>query len=172
MITNSKRNFLKRFFSVDDNQLNQFIGKAAEIFNSLNEEDGKTYLRMKGTTYQNGEICEEYDKEYVNGECVKDEQYVKPIENKEEVNETETQQHDTDNKEDKGRGIRNKSLRKSLLRRLREDVIKKNDENETLKSQIHEMAEYIDGLNDKIKKLEIEKSEIKSVLDNIKKAFN
>ena len=33
------------------------------------------------------------------------------------------------------------------------------------------MAEYIDGLNEKMKKLELEKAELKATIDNIKNAL-
>ena len=44
-------------------------------------------------------------------------------------------------------------------------------ENEDYCNQINEMTRYIDGLNDKIKNLEIEKAELQSIIDNVKNCF-
>ena len=44
-------------------------------------------------------------------------------------------------------------------------------ENESYRNQINDMTHYIDGLNDKIKQLEMDKAELQSIINNVKKCF-
>ena len=133
-----------------------------ETENKNEDNEQKSYVRMKGSRYEDGKLVKKYDKEYVDGECTKDVEYnaEKSIGNNE--------------KNDSVKKCDNKKKYASSVQCL-SSLQKKCDE---YKSQIDEMCQLIDGLRDKIKALEFENTDIKKEneelrekINNIKKCF-
>ena len=44
-------------------------------------------------------------------------------------------------------------------------------ENKDYRNQINEMTQYIDELNDKIRRIEAEKAKLQTIIDNVKNCF-
>lgn len=157
------KRLLKEIFGLSEPEMKKLVHSASELLEEMingAKEDEKTesYFNTKGCLYNNGELQEEYEKEYVNGECTKDVHFsandTNPIEGKESEK--------TNIKKD----LRNKRMRNI---ESRNDALTK--ENKALREQIKDMTEYIDGINDRIKALELRNSELQSVIDNVKKCF-
>lgn len=134
-----------------ENELNEKVKKAFAWAESSIPDDAKTYSYKKSSKYDNGELVETHEEEYVNGKCTKDETVCKSIEKKPiEEDDQENPSHD-ESKED-------------YKKYLEEKV-------SSYESQIAEMNTYIDGINDKIKALSIENDKLKAIVDNIKNCF-
>lgn len=155
-------NLLQECFGLTKSDSENVVKDASKLLQEMIDEAIEKkcdYFNAKGFYYDNGELKEKCEKEFVNGKCTKDEHYsVNDKDLKKDVLSTE-------------KCLRNN---RNVLARKKKD--KENEElrkeNENLRAQIQEMTTYIDGVNDKIKKLEIEKSKLNSILDNIKNAFN
>lgn len=153
-----RKNELMNLFGLTEQDFDKVVDSASEwISNIVNEamKNDKTnsYFSTKGCSYENGKLARKFEKEYVNGECVKDVSYDA---NKE--TSTLSGSHKVERMSNTIRGLERK-----------QNELKTECEN--YRKQICEMTTYIDGLNDKIKKLEIEKAELKATIDNIKKAL-
>ena len=174
-----KTDFIKEIFGLDDTETKKFTDGVSDLLKTFIKEAQtndatKSYFNTKGCLYNNGELVEKYEKEYVDGKCIKDEKVsnrnrVENCEPKSNGGNTITDDGCVPTNQQKvlsgGHGLHNKIG--NYRRAVRENE-KLKSENESMKYQICEMTQYIDGLNDKIKKLEIEKSELKTIVDNIK----
>lgn len=158
------RRIFKEFFDMDDAEFDKAIERTANLVEkafgfSLNEDDEKdektgsrnSYAKLSGRRYEDGELCEKYDKEFVNGKCTKDEHYSKAVDegDKKSSLESEASKEETSGNENNG-----------CTEKIAE-----------LNQRIDEMTHYIDGLNDKIKSLSVENEKLHSVIDNIKNCF-
>lgn len=161
------RELLKDVFGFTDTEVKKIIDDTHEWIEEIVNETmkkGKTksYFNTKGCYYNDGELKEKYEKEYVNGKLTKDEHYTNELPTKEEVtSKTEEECLECKCSDKKG-------LRRNLVYVKNKELTK---ENEALKKQIREMTEYIDGINDEIKKTKLENVRLQSVLDKVKKCF-
>lgn len=153
------KDILQDFFGLTESDSKDVAKSASEWVEELvNEAINKNcdYFSTKGYRYDNGKLTEKYEKEYVDGKCTKDEHY----------------SVDTSKKENKSVANGEKCLRDSKIflakQKKDKELEELRKENATLRSQIAEMTTYIDGVNDKIKKAELEKAELQSVVDRIK----
>lgn len=145
------KNELMQLFGLTEQDFDKVVGSASELITKLvNEamknEETNSYFNTKGYEYKNGKLKKKFEKEYVNGECVKDTNY--------------------------DAGKHNLTTNRQNINKLQCEIEELKAANENYRKQIGEMTTYIDGLNDKTKKLTFENAELKSVLDNIKSAFN
>lgn len=179
---------LSDFFGMDKNEIENFIsgstkimsrvlaGNATEESEETNEKkDPKMYFntnfKTTGVRYDNGELVERFEKEYVNGECTKDTHYSKNLDNVEHEELPNTPSDDTCGDEC---CVAKKTLGNRHIQRherFKREINRLREINEANRNQINEMTSYIDGLNDKIKKLAIENERLKSIIDNVKKCF-
>lgn len=166
------RDLLKDVFGFTDTEVKKIVDGAHEWIEEIVNEamkNGKTksYFNTKGCYYNNGELKEKYEKEYVNGELTKDEHYKNELPTKEEATSEPEEKCLTGKCADK-KELRQRNL---VYRRTLAENKELTKENEALKKQIREMTKYIDGINDEIKKTKLENSRLQSVLDNVKKCF-
>lgn len=153
-----RKNELMNLFGLTEQDFDRVVDSASswieQIVNEAMKNDKtNSYFSTKGCSYENGKLARKFEKEYVNGECVKDENY-----DAKKETPTLSGNHKTERMSNTIRGLERK-----------QNELKTECEN--YRKQIEEMTTYIDGLNDKIKKLEIEKAELKATIDNIKKAL-
>lgn len=153
------KDILQEFFGLTESDSKDVVKSTSEWVEELVNEAIKKnsdYFSTKGYRYDNGKLTEKYEKEYVDGKCTKDEHY----------------SVDTSKNENKTVENGEKCLCDSriFLERQKNDneLEELRKENNALRSQIAEMTTYIDGINDKIKKIELEKAELQSVVDRIK----
>ena len=153
------KDLIKNFFGLSDEEIERMWINASKIVEKIMSEieDGNdgdetnSYYNSIRKKYNDGKLVEKSEKEYVNGKCVKDETF---------------------NVE---KGLADNHLKDTA--KLKEDdtfsdkLSKLKKENEDYCHQINEMTHYIDGLNDKIKKLEFEKAELQNIIDNVKNCF-
>lgn len=124
------------------------------------ESEKKSYFKTNGVKRQNGEVVDSFEKEYVNGKCVKDETF-----NKEHKALTENKA-DVDNK-------------KSCCEKLSDtccDEKKVSDPaaeftDKIYEKQLKDMKRYIDVLEHNIKVLQNENDSLRNVINNIKNCF-
>lgn len=158
MITKS---LIKDFFGFNDSEIEKFVGGASKLFNEIvedakNNENSENYTHSKKCRYEDGKLVEKFEKEYVNGECTKDEHRIY----------MDTPSIDNEKVDHNGR----RKINRNSFRVQKENKELKS-ECKNLHNQIYEMTQYIDGLNDKVKKLEMEKAELQSIINNVKKCF-
>ena len=152
------KDLIRSLFSMDDEMLTKLINGVAKATKELekefnadvnNDEDAESYFHSLEKEYDNGKLVKKHEKEVVNGECTKEENFdaTKAIsdEPKEKCNCRLHRNH-------------------HLYHRLK-------DENDTLKKQIEDMTQYIDSLNDKIKELNAENDSLSQIVDNVKRCF-
>lgn len=153
-----RKNELMNLFGLTEQDFDRVVDSASSwieqiVSEAMKNDKTNSYLTTKGFSYENGKLASKFEKEYVNGECVKDENY-------DAKNETPTP------------SCSHKASRMSnTIKDLEREQNELKIECENYRKQIGEMAEYIDGLNDKIKKLELEKTKLNSTIDNIKNAL-
>lgn len=178
---------LKDIFGLNDTEIEKVIENATDwvvdIVNDIIKEKKPTsYFSDKKYVYTDGELTKKYEKEYVNGKCIKNDEFdsTKVIDDNNKqtcacnCNENnsccKTKSHDK-KKQD---CITTKDVKERALNKIKAQdkiIATLQESNKKLKGQINEMTTYIDGLNDKIKKCEMEKAELKAIVDNIKKCF-
>ena len=153
-----RKNELMNLFGLTEQDFDRVVDSASSwieqiVSEAMKNDKTNSYFTTKGFSYENGKLASKFEKEYVNGECVKDENY-------DAKNETQTP------------SCSHKDLK---MPNTITDLERKQNELKTdcenYRKQIGEMTEYIDGLNEKMKKLELEKAELKATIDNIKNAL-
>lgn len=154
------KEFLKNFFGISDAECEKMWDNATKIVERImseskndkdNDDETNSYYNSIYKRYDDGKLVEKSEKEYVNGKCVKDETF--------NVEKGLADNHLKDTAKLKEGDTFSGKLSKLMK------------ENEDCRNQINEMTHYIDGLNDKIKKLEFEKAELQNVIDNVKNCF-
>lgn len=154
------KEFLKNFFGISDAECEKMWDNATKIVERImsesendkdNDDETNSYYNSIYKRYDDGKLVEKSEKEYVNGKCVKDETFnvEKSLADNHSKNTVKLKEDDT----------------------FSDKLSKLMKENEDCRNQINEMTHYIDGLNDKIKKLEFEKAELQNVIDNVKNCF-
>lgn len=130
------------------------------------ENEKKSYFNSKGFKYQNGELVDGFEKECVNGKCVKDETFNKEHKALNEHKHPFEKNSETITNEKKGLGHASKLVNKLLDDRevLKSEILKREN-------KINELKDYIDGLNEKIRGLHIENESLSNVINNIKNCF-
>lgn len=163
------KNLFRDIFGFTETEVNKMVDSAHEwieeiVNEAMKNEKTSTYFNTKGCLFNDGKLAEKYEKEYVNGKCTKDEHYEAP---KTIEDNTGDGCENSECRNDLKKMRRNASLLKKVkLQSTR--ICELTKENNALMSQINDMASYIDGLNDKIKKAELEKAELKAKLDKVK----
>lgn len=153
-----KKDLIRSLFSMDDEMLTKLINSAAKVAKELEEEfdtdvknddKSESYFHSSEKEYDNGKLVKKREKEFVNGECTKDENFDATKVISDEPKET-----------------RNCRLHRNshLYHRLKA-------ENDALKNQIEDMTHYIDSLNDKIKELNAENDNLSQIVNNVKRCF-
>lgn len=153
------KDLIKNFFGLSDEETERMWNNASKIVEKIiseseNGNDGdetNSYYNSIRKKYNDGKLVEKSEKEFVNGKCVKDETF---------------------NAE---KDLVNDNLNKTIkLKNIKIPVHKLSNlmkENKDYRNQINEMTHYIDELNDKIRKIEAEKTELQSIINNVKNCF-
>lgn len=168
-----EKNIINELFGgISAEEMNELFDKTRKVIEKLLEDDENdkteehSYVSESGHHYDNGKLVEKYEKEYINGKCVKDEVYTnlnkseeKPLLNK-----------NTERKECVS--CPNEHQDNQYKREI--SALKK--ENKNYFNQISEMTTYIDDLNSKIKELIVEKDKMQckynSLINKINKIKN
>lgn len=156
------KDLIRSLFSMNDDELLKLVENATKIVKKLEEdintdvnddEDEKTesYFHSTAKEYNNGNLVKKSEKEYVNGECTKDEEF----------DATKEISYDGAKDEEKHCKCAHKSR---LYHKLKM-------ENDSLKSQIDDMTHYIDSLNDRIKELDAENEKLSQTVNKVKSCF-
>lgn len=147
----------KKFFNqlLEDFNNNDTVEKKENRNNENDDDEAEVeihnYESMSGARYEDGELVHKYDKEYVDGKCIRNDEFnalegttttsATTIDDKSNCNEDENVCKCHQNKQ----------------YRLRKETEKKIDEltklNDAYKNQMNEMVRHIDKLNDEVKHL-------------------
>ena len=149
---------IKNFFGLSDEEIVRMWDDVSKIIERImsESENGKddetdSYCNLIHKRYDDGNLIEKSEKEYVNGKCIKDETF----------NAEKDLVNDNLNKTIKLKNIKIPGHKLSNLMK----------ENKDYRNQINEMTQYIDELNDKIRRIETEKAKLQSIIDNVKNCF-
>lgn len=141
----------------------KFISKTIEECVKDEENDGqtKTYFSTSGVHYDHGKLIDHYEKEYVNGKCVKD------IRNGEDKCEKKLTENNENGKKCKGKDA-------CKCHSTNDKVVSSTD----YESRVKELSDKLEQLNGKIyglekknQQLSKENAELKNTIDQIKKCF-
>ena len=153
------KDLIKNFFGLSDEETERMWDNASKIVEKIMSEieDGNdgdetnSYYNSIRKKYNDGKLVEKSEKEYVNGKCIKDETF----------NAEKDLVNDNLNKTIKLKNIKIPGHKLSNLMK----------ENKDYRNQINEMTQYIDELNDKIRRIEAEKAKLQAIIDNVKNCF-
>lgn len=137
------------------------------------ENEKKSYFNSKGFKYQNGELVDGFEKECVNGKCVKDETF-----NKEHKALTENKT-DVDNKKSCCEKLslvccdekKDSDPAAEFIDKIYEEMAMLSERNKIYEKQRKDMKRYIDVLEHNIKVLQNENDSLRNVINNIKNCF-
>lgn len=137
------------------------------------ENEKKSYFNSKGFKYQNGELVDGFEKECVNGKCVKDEHF-----NKEYKALTENKA-DVDNKKSCCEKLSDACCDEKKVSdpaaeftdKIYEEMAMLSERNKIYEKQLKDMKRYIDVLDHNIKVLQDENDSLRNVINNIKNCF-
>lgn len=148
------KDLIKDYFGISDTEFEKIWHNACKIVEKIiaeteNGDDINSYYNSVHEKYKDDKLVEKREKEFVNGKCIKNKTFnVK-------------------------KGLTNKNSK--IVNKVKDvDAIDYSaimKENESYRNQINDMTHYIDGLNDKIKQLEMDKAELQSIINNVKKCF-
>ena len=153
------KDLIKNFFGLSDEETERMWINASKIVEKIMSEieDGNdgdetnSYYNSIRKKYNDGKLDEKSEKEYDNGKCIKDETF----------NAEKDLVNDNLNKTIKLKNIKIPAHKLSNLMK----------ENKDYRNQINEMTQYIDELNDKIRRIETEKAKLQTIIDNVKNCF-
>lgn len=174
------KNYVENFWTNQD-QINEFMNYLSELMDCFTKESKeenaeKSFVSKSGCKYKDGKLVKKYEKEYVNGKCVKDKEYTS------KGTDTVVKKACIEKAEDKPTSAENTidtkkmsfEVYKAIVGR-NEELVKENDilqsDKMSLHNQINEMTHFIDELNDKIKKLEESNNRLNSIINNVKNCF-
>lgn len=137
------------------------------------ENEKKSYFNSKGFKYQNGELVDGFEKECVNGKCVKDEHF-----NKEHKALTENKA-DVDNKKSCCEKLSDACCDEKKVSdpdaeftdKIYEEMAMLSERNKIYEKQLKDMKRFIDVLDHNIKVLQDENNSLRNVINNIKNCF-
>jgi len=137
------------------------------------ESEKKSYFNSKGFKYQNGELVDGFEKECVNGKCVKDETF-----NKEHKALTENKA-DVDNKKPCCEKLSDTCCNEKKVadpaveftEKIYEKMVMLSERNKIYEKQFKEMKHYIDVIDHNNKVLQNENDSLRNVINNIKNCF-
>lgn len=137
------------------------------------ENEKKSYFNSKGFKYQNGELVDGFEKECVNGKCVKDETF-----NKEHKALTENKA-DVDNKKSCCEKLSDACCDEKKVsdpvaeftEKFYEEMAMLSERNKIYEKQLKDMKRFIDVLDHNIKVLQDENNSLRNVINNIKNCF-
>lgn len=148
------KDLIKDYFGISDTEFEKIWHNASKIVEKImseteNGDDINSYYNSVHEKYKDNKLVEKREKEFVNGKCIKNKTFnaKKCLTNKN--SKTVNKVKDVD------------AIDYSAIMK----------ENESYRNQINDMTHYIDGLNDKIKQLEMDKAELQSIINNVKKCF-
>ena len=148
------KDLIKDYFGISDTEFEMIWRNASKIVEKImseteNGDDTNSYYNSVHEKYKDNKLVEKREKEFVNGKCIKNKAF------------------------NAKKGLTNKDS-KTVNKVKDADAIDYSaimKENESYRNQINDMTHYIDGLNDKIKQLEMDKAELQSIINNVKKCF-
>lgn len=164
-----EKNIINELFGgISAEEMNELFDKTRNVIEKLLEDDENdkteehSYVSESGHHYDNGKLVEKYEKEYINGKCVKDEVYTNL------------------NKSEEKPLLNKKTERKECVscsnehrdNQYKREISALKKENKNYFNQISEMTTYIDDLNGKIKELTVENNKMCSKYDEIVKKYN
>lgn len=135
------------------------------------ESEKKSYLKTNGVKCQNGEIVDGFEKEYVNGKCVKDEEFNKKPESLDEMKSFADMLKGELCTAKKSEEISNEKKAVDTANELLNDREVFKREILRRENKINELKGYIDGLNEKIRGLHMENESLLNIINNIKNCF-
>lgn len=165
------KDLIKNWFGIDDTNFTKLVENAKELLNNLeveldenefgDEDESESYYHSMSKSYDNGKLVKKSEKEYVNGECTKDEEFdlTKSLENE-----------NTKCDNDDSKCCKHKN-RTRIYNCLKEKNNKLEEKCDGYVEQMNEMARHIDTLNDRIKELEKENRRLSTVVNNVKNCF-
>lgn len=154
-----------------DNLFEEIMKLYEKNVNAENEK--KSYFNSKGFKYQNGELVDGFEKECVNGKCVKDEHF-----NKEHKALTENKA-DVDNKKSCCEKLSDACCDEKKVSdpaaeftdKIYEEMAMLSERNKIYEKQLKDMKRFIDVLDHNIKVLQDENNSLRNVINNIKNCF-
>lgn len=166
------KDLIKNWFGIDDTNFTKLIESAKELLNNLeveldesdfdnDDEETESYYHSMSKSYDNGKLVKKSEKEYVNGECTKDEEF-------DATKSLESESTKCNNDNDDSKCCKNKNR---TYKRLKEKDNKLAEKCDAYVEQMNEMARHIDTLNDRIKELEKENRRLSTVVNNVKNCF-
>lgn len=161
--------FGELFNDITTTDIDKFFNETKEVVKNLvadtekktvNEEkkDDDTvhsYFNESGERYENGELVEKYEKEYVNGECTKD--------------ETLCLDDKTDCECDK-KAVETSCCKKNgqYVNRLKKEITSLKEKNADYENQINDMKAFIDNLMQENRQLQKNYDDTLKTLNKIK----
>lgn len=159
------RKSMMNLFGMNDAEFDAMVGKAIETLGDIIDEYGnklekkvpETYSASLKEVFNDGKLVKKSEKEYINGECTKDEEF-------DATKSIDTQNTcDCDSKKCECNGSKSNALRRKIE--------KLSNRNAEMASQIEDMTRYIDKMNTKLSELEKRNSELEAVINNVKNCF-
>lgn len=177
----------EKVFNLDEISFDKLFEEIMKLYekNVNAENEKKSYFNSKGFKYQNGELVDGFEKECVNGKCVKDETF-----NKEHKALTENKA-DVDNKKSCCEKLSDACCNldeccksdtccnekkvadpvAEFTEKIYEQMVMLNERNKIYEKQFKEMKHYIDVIDHNNKVLQNENDSLRNVINNIKNCF-
>lgn len=177
----------EKVFNLDEISFDKIFEEIMKLYEKKEnaKAEKKSYFNSKGFKYQNGELVDGFEKECVNGKCVKDETF-----NKEHKVLTENKA-DVDNKKSCCEKLSDACCNldeccksdtccnekkvadpvAEFTEKIYEQMVMLNERNKIYEKQFKEMKHYIDVIDHNNKVLQNENDSLRNVINNIKNCF-
>lgn len=158
----------EKVFNLDEISFDKLFEEIMKLYEKKEnaKAEKESYFNSKGFKYQNGKLVDGFEKECVNGKCVKDESFNNEHEPSDEMKSFADMLNGefcaAKKSEDPSDEMVNNIQAKESL--YLDTIIK-------YEKQIKEMKHCIDNLNNKINSLQGENNSLRNVINNIKNCF-